>query len=613
VKRAFAIWALAIVIAPSCTCGRTSGDKGAPPSIDAPSASSARTNLGIAPEAPRALVRHDQLGYVTRENKWVVVVAAERGMPVLRLYDDEGGRFLADLPKADDKGRVALGDLATGRYRIVLDDGARSAPFVVGDDVYAKVLPNVVKFLRVQRCGETSPSNHAPCHLHASIADKDKKTFSGDAIPVDDGWIGRTVGPSTDNAVDVEGGWHDAGDYVKFVGTTSFVLVLDLMALRDRDAVLASTRAGRVRDDLRAEMRVGLDWLAKMLGGSELYHQVSGSPDHDAPLRAPEDDTKKPLGMWLQRPVFRIGPNKGRNLLGRASAAFSLAAQVFADDAPYAARMLDLARRTYAEASRKERARPQQSSPPDWYREESVEDDLALAAACLARATPSDTKLRAHAFDLALALPSGPEITLGWADVDALAVFEAAQSFPEGSADRKRLAQKLIAIAEPIGATYSAPRGPAQAFRYALPSFGNGSVAESLGAAAVCLAAKRLGGPAVCADVARAQLHWLFGQNPFGISFMVGMGERFPRDIHHSLAQTKHLTLEGAIVGGPTSLRVLHEDRALAALPKKGGAFARFSTSELLYEDVASDYVVNEPAIDFTAPLVFVLAELLGD
>jgi hypothetical protein len=33
--------------------------------------------------------------------------------------------------------------------------------------------------------------------------------------------------------------------------------------------------------------------------------------------------------------------------------------------------------------------------------------------------------------------------------------------------------------------------------------------------------------------------------------------------------------------------------------------------SDLFYEDHPSDYVTNEPAIDFAAPLVYVLADLL--
>ena len=49
-----------------------------------------------------------------------------------------------------------------------------------------------------------------------------------------------------------------------------------------------------------------------------------------------------------------------------------------------------------------------------------------------------------------------------------------------------------------------------------------------------------------------------------------------------------------------------------SGLPAPGhdAPFAAWSTDDVLYEDKADDYVCNEPAIDFAAPLVFVLAEL---
>jgi hypothetical protein len=43
-----------------------------------------------------------------------------------------------------------------------------------------------------------------------------------------------------------------------------------------------------------------------------------------------------------------------------------------------------------------------------------------------------------------------------------------------------------------------------------------------VGGAAACLAANRVAPNT-------AQLHWLFGANPFGLSFMIGVGQRFSR------------------------------------------------------------------------------------
>jgi endoglucanase len=123
----------------------------------------------------------------------------------------------------------------------------------------------------------------------------------------------------------------------------------------------------------------------------------------------------------------------------------------------------------------------------------------------------------------------------------------------------------------------------------------------------VCLAARRLGGDDACVEVARSQLHWLFGQNPFGVSFQIGSGARFTQHPHHGLASVTGLELDGAIVGGPTAIDEIRGD-----LPEPGASdpYARWSTDALFYEDNENDWVVNEPALDFTAPLVFDVAEL---
>jgi hypothetical protein len=489
---------------------------------------------------------------------------------------------------------------APGSYLVVLDDNSRLGPFTVAADSYRAVVPALLEFLAVQRCGATDAvvSKHASCHLFASVA----SAHSGDAVGVADGFTGKVTSASGP-AVDLEGGWHDAGDYIKFVGTTSYMLAVDLLALRDHGAGL-----GAARDPLKAELRRGLDWLARMLGGATLYHQVSGEKDHDPDWRLPESDTASPIPGYDQRPGFRFASGKGANLLGRSAAAFAFASQVYSDEPTYAATMLAAARQAYSAAA----SRPgiQNPDPIDFYQEDSDDDDLALGAAALYQATGEDS-FKQDALAAARRLAGDPGTFVYWGGVDALALLETARLFADGSPERTELAKKLEALAAPIRATRDTPSGPGAAFGYALPAAGNGSLAESLGAAAACLASRRLDGDDACADVARAQLHWLFGQNPFGLSFMIGLGSKWPQQPHHSLAQAAHLTLTGAIVGGPTDVATINDDGSLA-LPSKSDPYARWSTDQLLYTDSVDNYICNEPANDFTAALVYVLADL-GD
>jgi hypothetical protein len=582
----------------------------APPSGRDGGIATACQSLGESAASPYR-VRYDQLGYSLDADRFAVVVSSGLSAPHYRVHDattqcavaegTAGPRVLqttsrAGTPLTGD--RIDLSALAAGRYVLALEDGSWTGPIVIGKDVHVPILPLVVRFLAEQRCGPTtkSVSVHDACHLFKSVV----AGHSGDGVVVDDGArppykpIGR---------VDVEGGWHDAGDYIKFVGTTSYVLAVDLMALRDDGAVFGSP--GK---ELASELRWGLDWLLEMVAGSTPFHQVGGEGDHDADWRIPEGDTAKPVDAYDARPVFRMAKGRGRNLLGRSAAAFAFGSQVYAADEAYSRRLLAAARATYALA----KARPgaQSPDPPDFYPEKVGEDDLVLAAAALARLT-GEASYASDAYTFGTRLAPTPGTPVGWGSVDALALLEAGRAFPPESHERFDLARQLAALAAPIAATATTPVGPGGAFGYALPTFNNGSIAESLGAAVTCLASRRLNGTAGCDVVARRQVHWMLGENPFGLSFLIGAGTVFPQNLHHSFGQAAHVTIQGAIAGGPTSVRVL--DGSKLQRPPKTDPYSAWSTDDLLYEDRTEDYVCNEPAIDFAAALVFTLGELAGE
>src|SRR5262249_48687309 len=152
-----------------------------------------------------------------------------------------------------------------------------------------------------------------------------------------------------------------------------------------------------------------------------------------------------------------------------------------------ATKLLAAAKTAYALA--KQREGVQNPDPPGFYREQSGEDDLMLGAAALARVT-GDARYANEARAIQLTARAGTPV--GWNSLDAIALLETGRACPAGSAERTEIARRLDALAAPIAATARTPVGPGSAFGYALQWFGNGSLAESLGAAATCLAARRL-------------------------------------------------------------------------------------------------------------------------
>ena len=121
--------------------------------------------------------------------------------------------------------------------------------------------------------------------------------------------------------------------------------------------------------------------------------------------------------------------------------------------------------------------------------------------------------------------------------------------------------------------------------------------------------AESVGAASGCRDVAAAQVHWVLGQNPFGVTFVSGVGARSPMRPHHDLARVTGSAPLGAVVGGPSSLMV-REHSGLAPPGHHATEFAAFSTRELFYQDSPDDFVVNEPAIDFTPALLYAIAAL---
>jgi len=115
----------------------------------------------------------------------------------------------------------------TGTYVVSLSHGlsGASAAFRVDSprQLYATPLTNNLYFYENERDGRNfipTPLRSAPGHLNDSKA----KVFLSPAFDDDDNIVGSLV--PTGATVNAEGGWWDAGDYLKFVQTQSYVVAL---------------------------------------------------------------------------------------------------------------------------------------------------------------------------------------------------------------------------------------------------------------------------------------------------------------------------------------------------------------------------------------------------
>jgi peptidoglycan/xylan/chitin deacetylase (PgdA/CDA1 family) len=281
-----------------------------------------------------------------------------------------------------------------GRYRLQLGT-VRSLPFRVGPKVLTELADQLLEFMRQQRCGY-NPWLDVKCHQ------LDGRTAYG---PLDPG-----------KQIDVTGGWHDAGDLLKYQLTAGNATAQMLLAYvlsgqtastgkSFRDQVDALGKPGpNGRPDILDEARWGLDWLLKLHPApDQLYHQVADDRDH-AGFRLPQNEIANyGWGKGGARVVyFADGRPQGlrrfksestglANLAGRYAAAMGLAYQIWKDDPrerAFAERCLKAGKEVYELGRVKEGAQQGNSySAPYRYEETTWADDMEWGAAELFRAT----------------------------------------------------------------------------------------------------------------------------------------------------------------------------------------------------------------------------------
>ncbi len=591
--------------------------------------------LPSAVGAVDGLVRVNQLGYGAEGAKWAYLMT-KQASPGARfdVIDSRGRRVLSGKAGPDvgewnaEYQHVYRMDLSAlkraGSYRIKAGGAVVSPSFQIGGErLLAGAKDKAVTFFTEQRDGANvvpGPLGRRPSHLTDRAAQVyDWPTFVDPDTDQTVGELRRIGGP-----VDVEGGWYDAGDYLKFTHIAAYSESLLWASARD---------AGRPDPVLLKEARHGLSWLDKMWDErtKTLYIQVGAGTgnveetfigDHDI-WRLPEadDHDNEPGHQFIKnRPVFRAAaPGKplSPNLAGRTAAAFALAAQVEARTSPALARRhLNTAAQIFAQAQTKDVTQLVTSLPFAFYPESAWRDDLELGAAELALAAQKLRDPRAGQWLRAAAHWSGEYLkheaggdTLNLYDVSALAhadLIRAARG--NRSVDVGALKNDLRAQLE-IGVQ----RASSDPFGAGAQYDNFDAVPHSFGLAATARLYRVATGDRRYDAFGASQLNWNFGANPWGASFMVGVGENAERCPHHQIANIKGVPLTGAVVNGPNSAELFEEGLGdnldnMRPCPADGvDRFEQFTGRGSRYVDDVRSWQASEPADDFAAIAVYAL------
>lgn len=533
---------------------------------------------------------------------------------------------------------------AAGTYTISVAGpiaaGSPSFKIDTGTNVYTGALANSLSFYQNERDGANfipSSLRTAAGHLNEQNAmtyltpnTNNSGRFSGDLSP-----LGVRI--------DASGGWWDAGDYLKFVQTTSYTVDLLLSGVRDFPNQMG---AGSTTSNFTAEAKFGADWLLRLWDDSTstLYYQVgigTGNAktigDHDIWRLPQADDTfggTDPLYRFIRnRPVFRAGaPGSliSPNLAGRDAAALAEAYQVFkTSDPTFANKCLLAAEHIFDLANTSPSGNLLTVVPFSFYPETEWRDDLelgatelyfALAGGGLPAGLPHTDPMfyltkAAHWANAYITGPNDAADTLNLFDVSGFAHYELFRAIGQAGnpggletsqsallADLKKQLDKALA------------QGATEPFQFGFPWNVFDTTSHGAGLSVMASEYDQLSGTNTYADWSGRWLANILGANAWGSSFIVGDGTTFPHCLQHQVANLvgsldgSPPVLSGAAVEGPNGAATKGLVSGMILCPANGvDVFAQFNGHGAEWKDDMQSFSNTEPAVDLTAssPLAF--------
>jgi endoglucanase len=571
----------------------------------------------LAPDSATTFIRVNQLGYRPDAPKVAVACALQpaelarfsvvdaRGRTVLAGRATPAGAFAACVRTW----RLDFTPLrAPGVYRITAGD-LSSREFRIARDAYTGAADTLLYYMRQQRSGY-NPVFRTMVHTR-------------DGIIVDDpARIGQFI--------PVTGGWADASDYLQYVTTSANATFVMLMAYRDHpeafsDAFAASGDPGSNGiADVLDEARHGLTWLLRMFpSDSQMYNQLGDDRDHAFADLIVSDSSDYGWGKGMERPVYPctgqpqgLFANKNRSTgyastAGKYAAAFALGAMLYRRREPaFADTLASRAKAAYVLGQ----AHPGvcQTAPgrsPYFYEEDNWVDDMQLGAAQLYALT-RDRAYLSDAMSYGAREPVTP-----WMGADTANHYQWFPWHNNGHFETWRHAtpagKKVLAGYYRRGLEAVAKRADANGFRVGVPFIWcSNNLMVSLATQAYLY--RRMTGDQTFRAYEQAALDWLFGVNPWGVSMVIGLPADgvFARDPHAVATKQLGLQLTGGLLDGPVYRSIYGNLRGIRLL--EPDEFGPFNTGFIVYHDDYGDYSTNEPIMDGTASLTWLLAALSG-
>lgn len=527
----------------------------------------------------------NQCGYITKAKKLVTFCCDEpvdflicrmnseeppiQGRAEKKIISEAAGEtnYIADISFLQEP----------GIYFIHTKGAGESDCFVIGDEVYEECLAKALKVFYLQRCGQELPKEYAGEYAHPCCHDTEALIYG------------------TGRKKEVNGGWHDAGDYGRYVGPGAMAAAQLLLGYEAYEK-LGEFYEGPVADKgvlppILEEIKYELDWMLKMQNEKgELYHKVT---------------CREFCGFVMpekERDELVISP-----VSVTATADFAaVCAMAVRFYAPYDKAYAD----TLEKASRKAyEAMKHMDMPGGFHNPEEIVtgeygdacdvDERYWAAAELYKAFGGEEYRK----DFEAIAREKVYEGYGWEDMGSYGNIAYLSSGRElDAAVKEKIETSMKERGETLYQTVSGD-GYGAGLKKEEYIWGSNLLVANNGLQ--LLDAYHLTGERKYYDAAWEQIHYLLGRNPMGICYVTGLGTHPVMKPHHRPSAAVGRPMPGMLSGGPCDW--MADDLTKDLFEGKSVPPAK------CFLDMTGSYSTNEITIYWNSALICLLAELLKE
>lgn len=527
-------------------------------------------------------VKIDQLGYTPTSTKRAIfsynegdffnVVSIPSGQVVYTGAIIEQGY---DMQSEDTVYYGDFSDLTTvGTYRIETQIGGVSYEFTIAENPYDDLEKGLLYVMYLQRCGQTIASiidgySHESCHDELAILDRDGST------------------------IDVSGGWHDAGDYGRYVNTGAKATLDLLLAYSIHPELFgddtAIAESGNTIPDILDEARYELEWIMKMQkSDGSFYSKVATKVFAD--FISAEQDLDQ---------LIILGEGR-TDIAAYASAVLAYASSIYEPfDASFASQLWQAAQSGYSYVSRVSGAYIIDETPDGYdmgtYNDTDDRDQRFLLETVMFMVGHDYAHLQ-NALRY-LAMEDLDLSDAGWRNCGMYGLyFLALQSsqLDQGQLDmiHERINESMTSIGNAIASS---------GYNYSNEGYGWGSNGDVANDALIMALIYDLTDSNMVQTMGMASIHYLLGQNSLNRCFVIGYGSYSPSTLHHRMAISHdNARYSGALVGGPDAYC---EDEI-------ANQYCDMVAPAKAYYDDPNSYSTNEMAIYWNSSLLAALSIL---